>query len=78
MARTASAELIVIKKRERKALLREIISEVMRDELRHLAAHPEDWQFDPESPPYQAMLEIRQDVQAGRVRLLTHKEVFGE
>ncbi|MBI5652484.1 MAG: hypothetical protein HZC40_18860 [Chloroflexi bacterium] len=82
MARTTAAEMIVIKKRELKAMIREILREdvrkIVHDELSKLVIQAEDWQMDPESPLYQAMVEIRQDIKAGGVRLLSHKEVWGE
>jgi hypothetical protein len=74
MTRTASADTIVIKKRELKALLREVV----RDELRKVLAQAEPWQLDPESPLYQALVEIREDMAAGRARLLTDEEVWSK
>jgi hypothetical protein len=76
MSRTATADAIMINKRELKALLREVLREVLRDELRKTAARAEQWQFDPESPLYQALVAIREDAKAGRTRLLTDKEVW--
>ena len=78
MVRTNMADTIVIKKRELKAMLREVVRDVVRDELRKSAAHAEPWQFDPESPLYEALLEIREEEKAGSIRLLTDEEVWGE
>ena len=74
MTRTASAGTITIKKNE----LREMLREVVRQELERFAAQAEDWQIDPESPLYQALVEIREDAKAGRIKLLTHEEVWGK
>ncbi len=78
MTRTAIPDTITIKKRELKTLLRQVVREVVRDELRKSAAQAEPWQFDPESPLYQALVEIREDMNAGRAQLLTDKEVWGK
>ncbi len=74
MARTSAADTVTIKKRELKAMLREVV----REELERFGAQAEDWQLDPESPLYQALVEIREDAKAGRIKLLTHEEVFGK
>jgi hypothetical protein len=78
MTRTTTADTIVIKKRELKALLREVVREIVHDELSKFAGQAENWQLDPESPLYQALVEIRQDIKAGGIQLLTDKEVWGE
>ncbi len=79
MARTSAAETIAIKKRELKAMLREVMREVLHEEVgKFLGDHAESWQYDPESPLFQALLEIREDAKAGRIKLLTHEEVFGK
>jgi len=67
-------DAITIKKSELKAMLREVV----REELKRFVAGAEDWQLDPESPLYQALVEIREDAKAGRIKLLTHEEVFGK
>ncbi|MEW5717202.1 MAG: hypothetical protein AB1817_01105 [Chloroflexota bacterium] len=78
MTRTTTTDAIVIKKRELREMLREVVREVMRDELRQTALRAESWQFDPESPLYQALIEIRKEAQVGQPRLLTDKEVWGK
>ena len=67
-------DAITIKKSELKQMLREVV----REELKRFVAGAEDWQLDPESPLYQALVEIREDAKAGRIKLLTHEEVFGK
>ncbi len=74
MARTTATDTIRIKKRELKAMLREVV----REELERFATQTEDWQFDTESPLYQALDEIREDAKAGRIKLLTHEQVWGK
>jgi hypothetical protein len=77
MARTVAADTIAIKKRELKAMLRQGVREAVRDELHKAVAYQaEPWQFDPESPLYQALVEIREHIRAGRVGLLSHEEVW--
>lgn len=78
MTRTETPDTITIRKRELKAMLRQVVREVVRDELRKSAAQAEPWQFDPDSPLYQAIVEIRNDMNAGHARLLTDKEVWGK
>lgn len=74
MTRIASADTVTVKKSELRAMLREVV----REELHRILMHAEPWQFDPKSPLYQALLEIRQEVQVGHKRLLTDKEVWGQ
>ncbi len=78
MARTTVPDMIVIKKRELKAMLRQVVREIVHDELAKFATETEDWQLNPESSLYQALVEIRHDQQAGNIRLLSDKEVWGE
>ncbi|MBI5303461.1 MAG: hypothetical protein HY868_15110 [Chloroflexi bacterium] len=72
MSRAATAGMITIKKSELETPLRKVV----RDELRNLLAQAEPWQSDPESPLYQALVEIRKDARAGRIKLLSDKEVW--
>ena len=74
MARMTARDSITIKKRELKAMLREVV----REELARFVAGAEEWQLDPESPLYQSLVEIREEAKAGRIKLLTHEEVWGK
>ncbi len=59
-------------------MLREVVREVVHEELQKTAAQAEPWQFDPESPLYQALVELRADMRAGHAELLTDKQVWGK
>jgi len=74
MSRAIASGTITIKKSELETLLRKVV----RDEFGKALAQAEPWQFDPESPLYQALIEIRKDARAGRVKLLSDKEVWGK
>ncbi len=78
MTRSATADTITIKKRELKAMLREIVHDVFHEELRKIALEAEDWQLNPESPLYESLVEIREEAKAGKFKLLTDKEVWGK
>ena len=75
MARTATADTIVIKKRELKALLREVV----REELaRFTAKAEEDWELEEGSVLWQDLVELKKEILEGLVQLLTHEQVFGK
>ncbi|MBM3129263.1 MAG: hypothetical protein FJ009_11655 [Chloroflexi bacterium] len=74
MPSTATADTIVIERRE----LKEIIREVLREELARFAMTPEEnWEIEEGSPLWENLIAIKQELREGKVRLLTHKEVFG-
>ncbi len=80
MVRSAQA-MVKISERKLEALLRKVVRQVIHDELeKTLRRKPEliePWMSDPESPLFQDMMEIREDIQAGRMKLLSDKEVWG-
>ncbi len=79
MTRTATGDTIVIKKRELKALLREVVRDVVRDELTKFAVIPEeDWEIEEGSVLWQDLIELKKEIRDGRVKLLTHEQVFGK
>ncbi len=79
MTRTATGDTIVIKKRELKALLREVVRDVVRDELTKFAVIPEeDWEIEEGSVLWQDLIELKKEMRDGRVNLLTHEQVFGK
>ena len=79
MTRTTTADTIVIKKRELKALLREIVREAVRDELRKTAARPEkDWKIEEGSVLWEDLLELKEQARQGRLRLYATKDELRE
>ncbi|MBI4788209.1 MAG: hypothetical protein HY782_14350 [Chloroflexi bacterium] len=75
MARTTTAETITIKKSELKAMLRQVV----REELARFAASPEeDWEIEEGSLLWQDLVELKKEIAGGRVKLLTHEQVFGK
>ncbi len=81
MVRSAQT-MVKISERKLEALLRKIVRQVVHDELeKTLRRKPEliePWMSDPESPLYQDMVEIRDDIRSGRMKLLSGKEVWGQ
>ncbi|MCI0477978.1 MAG: hypothetical protein L0Y55_17180 [Anaerolineales bacterium] len=61
-------------------IVRRDVRQVVREELARTGAEViEPWMSDPESPLYQDMLELQNEVRSGRrPKLLTYEEVFGK
>ncbi len=79
MSRTTTADAIVIKKRELKSLLREVVREVVHDELSKFAATPEeDWDIEEGSVLWHDLIELKEEARDGRLRLYARKEDFRE
>jgi len=75
MSRTATADAIVINKRELKALLREVV----REELGRFAVIPdEDWEIEEGSVLWQDLIELKKEAREGRLHLYARKEDFRE
>ena len=77
MGRTASGDTITISKRELKAMLREVVREVVHDELTKLATK-EDWEIEEGSVLWEDLVALKKESSAGRLQLLSHEQVFGE
>ncbi len=79
MTRAASSDTITIKKRELKAMLRQVVREVVRDELSKFATTPEeDWDIEEGSVLWQDLIELKKEIREGKIQLLTHEQVFGK
>ncbi len=74
MARSTAADTITIKKRELKAMIREVV----REELARFAREGEDWELEEGSVLWQDLIELKKEMREGRVELLTHAQVFGK
>ena len=61
-------------------VVRHDVREIVREELARTGAEiVEPWMSDPESPLYQDMLEMQNELRSGRrPKLLTYEEVFGK
>ncbi len=73
---------ITVSERKLKSIIRKVVREVVHEELeKMLERRPElveAWMSDPESPLYQEMVELKQNIRAGRTKLLTDEEVWGK
>jgi hypothetical protein len=77
MGKTTSADTVTISKRELRTMLREVVREVVHDELTKLASG-EDWKIEEGSPLWKDLIELRREARKGRVQLLTHEQIFGK
>lgn len=79
MSRTVTSDTIVIKKRELKAMLREVVREIVHDELAKFAVTPEkDWEIEEGSVLWQDLIELKKEIREGHLQLYSHKEDFRE
>ena len=77
MARTATADTITISKRELKVMLRQVVREVVHDELTKLATR-EDWEIEEGSVLWEDLVALKKESRASRLQLLSHEQVFGK
>jgi hypothetical protein len=77
MGKMTSADTVTISKRELRTMLREVVREVVHDELTKLASG-EEWEIEEGSPLWKDLIELRGQAKKGRVQLLTHEQVFGK
>jgi hypothetical protein len=77
MGKTTTADTLTISKRELRTMLREVVREVVHDELAKLAAG-EGWEIEEGSPLWKDLVELRGEARKGRIQLLTHEQVFGK
>ena len=61
-------------------IVRHDVRQIVREELARTGAEVvEPWMSDPESPLYQDMVDLGNEMRSGqRPRLLTYEEVFGK
>lgn len=77
MGKMTSADTVTISKRELRTMLREVVREVVHDELTKLVSG-EEWEIEEGSPLWKDLIELRGEAKKGRVQLLTHEQVFGK
>ena len=77
MGKSTTAGTLTISKRELRTMLREVVREVVHDELAKLAAG-EGWEIEEGSPLWNDLVELRGEARKGRIQLLTHEQVFGK
>lgn len=77
MAKTTGADTVTISKRQLRTMLREVVREVVHDELTKLASG-EGWEIEEGSPLWKDLVALRGEACKGRIKLLTHEQVFGK
>ena len=77
MGKTTAADTLTISKRDLRTMLREVVREAVHDELTKLATR-EGWEIEEGSPLWKDLVELRREARKGRIRLLTHEQVFGK
>jgi hypothetical protein len=77
MGKTTTTDTLTISKRDLRTMLREVVREVVHDELTKLATR-EGWEIEEGSPLWKDLIELRREARKGRIKLLTHEQVFGK
>jgi hypothetical protein len=77
MAKTTTADTVTISKRQLRTMLREVVREVVHDELTKLTSGA-GWEIAEGSPLWKDLVELRREARKGRIQLLTHEQVFGK
>ncbi len=77
MGKTTSADTVTISKRQLRTMLREVVREVVHDELTKLASG-EVWEIEEGSPLWRDLVELREEARKVDIELLTHEQVFGK
>ncbi len=74
MARTTATDTVRIKKRELKAMLREVV----REELERFVDAQEDWDIEEGSVLWQDLTELRKEIRNGNLKLYSRKQDLRE
>lgn len=77
MGKTTTADTVTISKRELRTMLREVVREVVHDELSKLAAG-EGWEIEEGSPLWEDLVGLSEEARKSRIQLLTHEQVFAK
>lgn len=77
MGKTRTSDSVTISKQELRAMLREVVREVVHDELSKLAPGV-SWEIEEGSPLWEDLVGLSEEARGGRVELLTHEQVFGK
>lgn len=78
MTQTITAETLTIEKNELSSLLRDVVREVVREELYRFAAREGEWEIEENSVLWEDLTALRTESRAGALTLLSHAEVFGK
>ncbi len=73
-------DTLTIQQNEWLTVLREMVREVVREELQRFAVQmvDEDWEIEENSVLWEDLMALQADKRAGTLKLLTHAEVFGK
>jgi hypothetical protein len=74
MARTTAREKIAVRKSELKQMLREVV----REELERFAESGKSWEIEEGSVLEQDLVELRKEIREGRLQLYARKEDLKE
>ncbi len=74
MSRTTANETITVKKSELKQMLREVV----REELERFAESGKSWEIEEGSVLEQDLVELRKEIREGRLQLYARKEDLKE
>lgn len=74
MARTTASETITVKKSELKQMLREVV----REELERFAESGKGWEIEGGSVLEQDLVELRKEIREGRLQLYARKDDLKE
>jgi len=78
MAQVLTADTLTIQKSELSVLLRDIVREVVREELQRFAAPETGWEIEENSVLWEDLTALQAESHAGSLKLLSHTEVFGK
>ncbi len=74
MARTTDSDRIIVKKSELKQMLREVV----REELERFAESAKGWEIEEGSMLEQDLIELKKEIRKGRLQLYASKEDLKE
>ncbi|MBN1875018.1 MAG: hypothetical protein JXA33_12370 [Anaerolineae bacterium] len=78
MTQTVTTDVFTIQRSELAVLLREIVREVVREELQRFAAQETEWEIEENSIMWEDLTALQAEGRAGSPKLLSHAEVFGK
>ena len=78
MTQTLTANTLTIERNELSSLLRDVVREVVREELYRFAAGEAEWEIEENSVLWEDLTVLRAESRAETLTLLSHAEVFGK
>ena len=78
MTQTITADTLTIEKNELSSLLRDVVREVVREELYRFAAGEAEWEIEENSILWEDLAALQAESRSGMLTLLSHAEVFGK